>query len=146
MVARAVFYSLTLSEPAARWHFTCRFAEKMFNAGKTLLILCNTPEEAQQLNQQLWHFTAEAFVPHHLAPEQPLAPWQGVCISAQEPTDTPFDVLFNLALAAPQALNCFGELVEFVIQEEPWLSASRAHYRHYQQLGIPVTHHSVTQK
>lgn len=144
MPSRAVFYTLTPGHLQARGQFVCQLAQKLYRQGKTLLILCATPEEAQHLDHQLWHFSPESFVPHHQGAQAPHR--QGVCISTSEPLQGAFDVLINLALAPPQHLHLYGQIVELVTTETPQLQASRQHYRFYQHQNIPLETHAVTVK
>ena len=45
----------------------CELALKAFEAGKPALILARSPEQAGQLDEKLWEFRDEAFIPHQVA-------------------------------------------------------------------------------
>src|SRR5690625_7814927 len=82
------FYVLPTSQVAARYHFACRLAETAWRHRHRVHLHVESADIAQQLDQLLWGFRADAFLPHRLAAEAgPEAPvlfgWQPENATAQ---------------------------------------------------------------
>ncbi|MBF0626137.1 MAG: DNA polymerase III subunit chi [Magnetococcales bacterium] len=115
-----------------------RIADKAYRLGLKLCVVAPGPDWARQLDQFLWRFPPEGFLPHALwdDPEAPIHP----LIIALEPDDrngatvaiTAGDVL----LAAPER---FDRVVDFALAGDPQsLADSRNRYRHYRGLGCDM--------
>lgn len=136
------FYILPQDSAEARWHFACRLAEKVYRLGHRVLILVNNPGEAQQLDDWLWDFRAESFVPHQRLddPEAPAAP---VALAHGDQCDAHRHLLINLSDSVPAFFSRFERLSEVVIQQPQILERTRKHYKFYQERGYPITHRKL---
>jgi DNA polymerase-3 subunit chi len=45
----------------------CELAKKAFESGQTTLILARSFDQAEQLDEKLWEFDEDAFIPHQIA-------------------------------------------------------------------------------
>ncbi|HET8706271.1 MAG TPA: DNA polymerase III subunit chi, partial [Pseudomonadales bacterium] len=64
-VTKVTFYELTQSDEQDEGHlFLCRLIEKAWSLGHYILVL--SPDEAvlQALDDKLWQFSQESFLPH----------------------------------------------------------------------------------
>jgi DNA polymerase-3 subunit chi len=136
------FYVLADLDPGKRLSTACRIIEKAFQQKHSIFVLAASRAEAEQLDEMLWTFRADSFVPHHLVGEGPTPPppvrigWAGIPPEAN-------DLLVNLGAGFPPQPNRFRRIVEIVGGDEPMREAARQHWRQYKQQGYAVTSHNL---
>lgn len=136
------FYILPANTLAARYDFACRLAETAWRQQRQVYLHVTDHDLAVQLDQQLWNFRPDAFLPHRLISEEgPAAPvligWQ-----VDEAPD-PGDVLINLSASVPACFQRFQRVAEIVVQTPEVLAATRHHWRTYQQYGCAPCKHDM---
>lgn len=135
------FYLLSQDDEVARRQFACRLADKLLRQGIAVQLYISREEEAIQLDQLLWSFTPESFVPHYLMGTEPVAE-PGVLVSWGSPPAAPATLL-NLSDSLPEAPERFAAIAEFVLQD----AASRDHGRElwnlYKTRGFELQHHQM---
>ncbi len=140
------FYILQDTEHQARWHFACRLIEKAYRLDRRILVAVDSQEHAELLDDLLWSFKPESFLPHRLleATDAPEAPIE---ITFGENFDENFgehrDVLINLSSKVPEHFSRFERLSEVVIQEPEILQATREHFSFYKTRGYPIQHRKL---
>lgn len=136
------FYVLADQAPEKRLHTACRIIEKAFQQKHAIYVHARDKAEAEQLDELLWTFKAESFIPHHLVGDGPTPPppvrigWQSIPPEAS-------DLLINLHANAPEQPKRFRRIIEIVGGDEPMREAARQHWRQYKQQGYPVTSHNI---
>ena len=136
------FYVLAGTDVGERLHTACRIISKAFQQKHIIYVHARDKAEAEQLDELLWTFRAESFIPHHLVGDGPTPPpavrigWQQIPAEAR-------DVLINLSADAPEPPNRFRRIIEIVGGDEPMREAARNHWRQYKQQGYPVTSHNL---
>ena len=140
-MARVDFYVLEQQDQiSARHHFACRLTDKAFRMGNKVYLHVSSAEEAQQLDDLLWTFKEDSFVPHSVKGEpQP----SSVEIGFQDNLDTSYDLLINLTNNIPIFFNKFDRISEIVIQKEDILDASRLSYKSYKEQGHTLHLHKI---
>lgn len=136
------FYVLRDEGEEARWRFAGRLADKARRLGRRIVIAVDSSEQAQALDDFLWHTPEDSFLPHRQlgANEQPEA---AVEIAAVESLGDHQDVLINLSTTVPDAFARFGRLAEVVIQSPDILKNTREHFSFYKSQGYPVRHQQL---
>jgi len=129
---RIEFYRLGNSQPEARLRAACQLARKGWQAGLPVFIRCQNAGEMQAVDELLWRFKPDAFVPHELAEDNPSAP---VVIGENELPAQSGGLLINLNLAVSSHIQQFSRIIELVSQEPELLKASRDNFRYYRQQG-----------
>ncbi|KXU36398.1 DNA polymerase III subunit chi [Ventosimonas gracilis] len=129
---RIEFYRLGSTQADARLRAACQLARKGWQAGLPVFIRCQDGEEMQTIDELLWRFKAEAFVPHELAEDNPVAP---VVIGENEPPAQSGGLLINLNRGVSPHIQYFSRIIELVSQDPERLQASRDNFRHYRQQG-----------
>jgi DNA polymerase-3 subunit chi len=129
---RIEFYVLSSSAPADRLRAACQLAMKAWRAGLPVFLRGCDNEQCAALDELLWHFKAEAFVPHNLHEDDPLAP---VVIGLDEEPSAQQGVLINLNPNLSPFVERFSRVIEIVNQEPDLLSACRENFRSYRQRG-----------
>src|SRR6478735_10342427 len=60
------FHILQETSVEARWLYVCRFIEKVERLGHSILVVADTLEQAQELDDLLWSFKPESFIAHQI--------------------------------------------------------------------------------
>lgn len=141
-MSRADFYQLKSNDPASRYPLLCRLLEKCLGVGQQVYIICRDEAEALHLNQYIWAFKPDSFIPHICAHEQA----QAIVVLGH--TSTPaaaqphhHEICINLSQAlAPEK---FDRIIELVVQETEMLQTARDHYATYNELGRTMQYHKL---
>lgn len=113
----------------------CELARRAFDGGQRTLILARSFDQAEQLDQKLWEFDADAFVPHQIAgdDDDAITP---VLIVAPESQTADRPLVINLRDECAPGL--FERVLEVVPADETDRAGSRARWKTYQQAGFDV--------
>ena len=71
---RVDFYLLASDQPDARWLVACRLLEKAYYKGHKVYVFCDNQQDAEYLDELLWTFRDDSFIPHNLQGEGPEPP------------------------------------------------------------------------
>ena len=126
--------SLTLAQAVGR------IAEKAVGKGHQVFIQATDEAEAVNVQQGLWTFKAQSFLPSALLTSHDREP---VVIGWAEPGLEYDDVLLNVSGAVPGYFSRFRRLAEIVTQDEAKLAASRDAWRFYRDRGYPLAKHDL---
>lgn len=129
------FYVLPETTGEARWLFACKLAEKVQRMGMHVLIAMDSEAEARQLDELLWTFKPESFIPHQLINSGKPSP---VEITFNEQAGDHQGLLLNLSNTIPSWFSRFERISEVVIQEPHMLAISRERYSFYKSRGYPI--------
>jgi len=139
-MTRVGFYVVQAALAAERLMVAARLADKAFRAGNRIFINTVDQAQARALDELLWSFRPDSFLPHALYGEDPAAPvhigW------GQDPGDHG-DLLINLQLQPPPFFSRFDRVAEVVTQDENSLAALREAWRFYQQRGYQLEKHDL---
>lgn len=147
------FYILPDTSSDARWHFVCRLIDKAVRMGHRVLVTMDSQAEAQELDELLWTFKPESFIPHQCLndkrlPGTPVEICFGPLQTLQQVLQqtTPGDhqgLLINLSSGIPADFSRFERLSEVVIQAADILKNTRDHYSFYRERGYPIQHRKM---
>ncbi len=144
-MTRIDFYILQEATQDARWHFCCRLVDKALRAGSRILLLADSPEDAKALDDLLWTFKPESFIPHQLL--DPARPQSApVEIATELPANyqpAENNLLINLSRQVPKGFERFARVSEIVIQDPAVLKNTREHYSFYRQGGYAIDNRRV---
>ncbi len=140
---RVDFYVLKETDPKARNHFACRLTEKAFKKGHSVFLLTSSSEDSELLNDLLWCFREDSFVPHQIYGQSGVAPNLAVEIGHHQDVAPDFDLLINLTNKIPLFFNQFQRVSEVVVQQEAILDATRNSYKHYKEQGCSLHLHNI---
>lgn len=136
------FYVLESDSQAARWSFACRLAEKAVRQGNKVMIATENEAASRELDQLLWSFRPESFVPHIVLGDGDSGSVP-VVISHDGDDVQHHDVLVNIRASLPQQFSRFKRLAEIVVQDETVLQATRTNYAFYKERGYPIKTHKL---
>ncbi len=140
-MSRADFYTLKDKHGDARYRLLQQLLSKSLGQGAAVHIHCRDAAEVSHLDDYIWGFKPESFLPHHALSEQaeqtmhsPITLGYG----QQRPAQT--DICINLSA---EPVKDYQRIIEIVVQEPSILEQTRAHYRHYQQAGHEMNLHKL---
>jgi DNA polymerase-3 subunit chi len=129
---RIEFYVLSSALPTERLRAACQLAMKAWRAGLPVFLRGSNAAQCAELDELLWRFKAESFVPHNLHQDDALAP---VVIGLNEEPASTQGVLINLGSTLSPQVERFSRVIEIVNQEPDLLTACRENFRSYRQRG-----------
>jgi len=139
-VPRIDFYVLPDQKENGRALLACRLADKAYGLGHTVYLFTASEARAAALDDLLWTFRQDSFVPHE---RYPLVGEEGspVLVGTAAPATVEAQVLINLADALPEGFERYERVVELVDQHPEVLAQSRERFRQYREQGCaPETH------
>ncbi|BBD78933.1 DNA polymerase III subunit chi [Aerosticca soli] len=133
---RADFY--LIAKPRFREQplaLVCELAKRAFAAQQPTLILTRDFAQAEALDELLWSFDADAFIPHQLAGDEDDAATAVLIVPPG--VDTPDrPLVINLRETIPQGR--FERVLEVVAADPAEREGSRLRWRQYRERGIEV--------
>ena len=113
----------------------CELARKAFIAQQPTLILARDADQADALDELLWAFDEEAFIPHQLAGDDDDA--HTAVLIVPPGADTP-DRPLVINLRAACAPGQYERVLEVVAAEPSEREGSRERWREYHQRGFQL--------
>tara|TARA_E500000331_G_C17009607_1_gene605782 strand:- start:82 stop:504 length:423 start_codon:yes stop_codon:yes gene_type:complete len=135
------FYQIESSESALL--FACRLIEKVYRLKHKIHVHTASNDEAEALDDLLWTFKPESFIPHERYGSVLAAPVQ-ICHQANPVLHQ--DVLINLSASIPDFFSRFKRVAEIVPQETERRDSARESFRFYQERGYPLNYHKMGQR
>ncbi|PKM23903.1 MAG: DNA polymerase III subunit chi [Gammaproteobacteria bacterium HGW-Gammaproteobacteria-13] len=129
---RIEFYVLSTAMPGDRLRAACQLAMKAWRAGLPVFLRGSDAQQCTEVDELLWRFKAESFVPHSLYQDDAQAP---VVIGLDEEPSSTQGVLINLGSTLSPQVERFSRVIEIVNQEPDLLTACRENFRSYRQRG-----------
>jgi DNA polymerase-3 subunit chi len=136
-VTKVTFYKLANTAPALK--FVCQLIKKACAAKQQVLCLVADDQTAEQLDQLLWEFESEAFIPHGIGVEQ-----QPVAISSIAEPGEHHQLLINLQAEIPTWFSRFERVIELVKPESEHEQVKRENFRFYKERGYALDFHDLT--
>lgn len=132
------FFVLRAADAASRLDYTCKYLQTCLKQGHRVLVRTASAEDGEALDELLWHFRPESFVPHATLPALRAGglPCPPVLIGWDDDTGPHQDVLVNLAPGVPEYAASFRHVREIVVQQDDVLQATRQNWRQYRELGL----------
>ena len=122
-------------------YHACLQASHFYRQNQRVYIYTQDKQHAEQVDEMLWAFDSDSFVPHNLVGE---GPKQGaiVEIGHQAPQGRR-PVLINLASTVPNFANQFNYIVDFVPSDETLKQQARERFKTCRQWGFQVDNQAV---
>lgn len=115
----------------------CQKAALFYRQNQRVFIFCDDQQDAHKIDELLWAFDSDSFVPHNL-PGEGFQNGSAVEISWQAPNNNR-QILINLSSQVPSFASQFSHIIDFVPVDETLKNLARLRYRAYQQLGFNVS-------
>ena len=141
------FYLLDSADLAGAMRYTCRLTSKGYRLGKRVFIRVEDTQQAQQLDELLWTFSDQSFIPHVVQDDLPGGDTpdtrEPVLIGIMEPRAGQMDLLINLAATLPENYAGYEMVKEVVRKDENCLAAARQRWRQYQDPDNQLDKHDI---
>ena len=141
---RIDFYLLASDTSYTRWFIACRLLEKAYLKGHKVYVHCDNQQDAETLDELLWTFKEDSFIPHNLQGEGPSNP-PPIQIGYDKIPRGFNDILLNMSREVPNFFTRFKRVMELVSNIEAEKELSRAHYKLYRAQGCSLHTHSIEQ-
>lgn len=125
------------------FYYACLQASYFYRQNQRVFIYTQDQKSAEQVDELLWAFDSDSFVPHNLSGE---GPKQGAAveISHQAPQGRR-PVLINLSSTVPNFANQFQLIVDFVPSDETLKQLARERFKTCRQLGFQVDNQAIAE-
>lgn len=139
---RVDFYLLKNDQPQAGWLIACRLLEKACLRGHRVFVYCETADDAALIDELLWTYKDDSFIPHNLQGEGPETPPAVQIGYGPEPRGFN-DILLNMASTIPTFHTRFRRIMEIVPDNDAAKEIGRAHYREYRAKQFELHTHPI---
>ena len=139
---RVDFYLLSNSEPQAPWLVACRLLEKAYKRSHRVFVYCDHQQDAELIDELLWTYKDDSFVPHNIQGEGPEPPPPIQIGYGSEPRGFN-DILLNMASTIPPYFSRFRRIMHVVAADESAKELSRCHYREYRANQCELFTHPI---
>ncbi len=138
------FYLLPGPAPEQQLLFACRLTLKAWRLGRQVYLYAKDATQCQTLDQLLWQFQADAFVPHQILDTQTAL--KAPVVISHQPAPAPCsDLLINLHDKPCPFAAQFARVAELIVNSEAARMRGREHFRHYREQGHRLTSHPISQ-
>jgi DNA polymerase-3 subunit chi len=139
---RIDFYIIEENQQTARMQLVCRLIEKAHKNRHRIYVHTENQAEAHQLDELLWTYREDSFLPHNLYGDGP-EPAPPIQIGFDAVPEKHRDILINLSKNVPEFYPQFSRILEIVSNEADIQACSREHYRHYRAQGHNIQTHKL---
>lgn len=141
---QVMFYLLDADKSieSSSFYQACLQAAHFYRNNQRVFIYVKNQNDAHEVDELLWGFDPESFVPHNLVGEGPQN-GSAVEISWQVPTNRRA-VLINLSDTVPAFANNYAQIIDFVPSDEAEKQLARERFKAFRQWGFQVDNQPVT--
>lgn len=136
------FFILQSDVENARLTFCCKLIDKAVRQGNRVFIYTDDANSSAEVDEQLWRFRPESYIPHRIIDSGEIQPQihvpPPVTISHKQDDDSHHDVLVCLANSIPEYFARFNRYIQVVNQDKKRLETSRLHFAFFRDRGYPI--------
>ncbi|MBJ9976138.1 DNA polymerase III subunit chi [Pseudomonas sp. S75] len=139
-MSKVDFYILPTDSLSVRLDFACKLCEKAWRLGHRVYLHCQDEAQRSELDERLWRFKGEAFVPHDLAELHLDAQ---VALGIGSDAGAHQDLLINLGAEVPAFVGQFERVAEIVVEHPSERQSARERFRFYREQGYALQDHRL---
>lgn len=136
------FYVLPGDTEQDRERFACRLADKAYRLGHRVFIHTASEQQTRQLDELLWTFQQNSFVPHCIYQDADDIPPPVVLAHDAEP-HAGHQVLINLSGDVPLFFSRFERVAELINADNSTRERGRGRYTFYKERGYALRTHEI---
>jgi len=146
MQTQVMFYILNdenkdANNPSSAFYHACLQASYFYRQNQRVYIYTQNQQDAEQIDELLWSFDADSFVPHNLVGE---GSKQGAMVEIGfQPPQGRRPVLINLTSEMPSFANQFSFVVDFVPCDDVLKQQARERFKTCRQWGFQVNNQTI---
>ncbi len=138
------FYILNINHGPDADRFVCRLTETAYRQGLKIFINTASEQEAARLDDLLWTYKEESFLPHDtLNQHAPHILPTPILIGTQINQTLSSDTLINLSENIPDELSSFKRIAEVIHNDEHRKSSARQRFKCYRNMGCHLKTHAI---
>lgn len=141
-MSKVSFYLLKQDQAVERYVFACRLCEKVFAQGLKVYIHTDTAEQAQYMDDLLWSFRPDSFLPHALIDTE-IDEDVTIVIGHGEQHQPGYDVLINLGEEVPSFFSEYPRVAEIVTAADEEKQRGRQRWSSYKEAGAELESHQA---
>lgn len=134
------FYILDTSLRQQAWLFACKLAEKVRAENENLFIHTASADETEKLDQLLWTYRDDSFLPHEPDHDAATAP---ILISHDAPLKQQSGTLINFHPDLPVFHSQFNRIIEIVYNNPDEQQLARTRYKQYRDANYELQTHKL---
>lgn len=134
-MTRIDFYQLN-PERTSYDRVICQLCQKAYENGQLTLLLTQSQQQSEHLDNRLWTYSDDSFLPHDR--EETIGLLTPILINDNPDPDGERQLLINLSASVPSYFAQFERVIELVTEENK--TQARAHYSYYKERGYPLKH------
>ncbi len=142
----ASFYILPTDTLSERYLFACKLIEKAYRSGQFCYVYTDSYQQSQQLDDQLWTFRENSFIPHQIYEENIPKYERTILVGTKEAPKQWQKLIFNLSSKYPDNLDQAERVLEILDNNEELKQSGRLRFRQYTQEGFKMTTHNMSKK
>ena len=132
------FYVLSSDEERLRSFFCCKLIEKAYRQGVFCYLLTDSDSQTRMLDNLLWTFRPNSFIPHEIYSGTLPIMNNRVLIGSLEPPDNWKKLVVNFSSHRLKDLVKTERLLEIIDNHPQRKQEGRNRYRDYQQQGLEI--------
>jgi DNA polymerase-3 subunit chi len=134
-VTRIDFYQLNPDRHRFE-QVVCQLCQKAFDNKQRTLLLTRDEQQSRQLDQRLWTWRDDSFLPHDCEEVEGLV--TPILIHDNPEPRGDRQILINLSASVPEFFAQFERVFELVTEDNR--AQARQHYSYYKERGYPLRH------
>ena len=144
-MTRVDFYIIKDGNPRNEELIACQLTEKAFKQNYKILLLGQSSNQIQALNEKLWTFKENSFLPHQIlnSIEDIDSELLNIALSTESACFPKANLLINLSGQIPDNANQFERIAEIVPAQKSHRTASRARYKQYKAQEFDLNTHEI---
>ena len=136
------FYVLQEQSPGGRFKLACRIIEKAYRLGHRVYVRTGNSDDTNVLDDLLWTFSQNSFVPHQLSAESDSRE-SPVVIGEYPPAAEGTDVVISVADGPVSDFTAYPRIVEIVGWEDDEKASGRDRFRYYREHSMEPNIHRI---
>ena len=136
------FYVLQEESPGGRFKLACRIIEKAYRLGHRVYVRTGNGNDTNILDDLLWTFSQNSFVPHELSTEGGF-PESTIVIGEHPPAAEGTDVVISVADDPVLDFTAYLRIVDIVGFGDDEKASGRSRFRYYREHGIEPNTHQI---
>ena len=129
------FYVLQELSPDGRFKLACRIIEKAYRLGHQIYVRTSDPDHTNKLDDLLWTFSQNSFIPHQLSSESDSID-SPVVIGENLLTTEETDVVISVANDPVSNFTAYPRIVDIVGCKDEDKASGRNRFRYYREHGV----------
>lgn len=146
-MTRINFYIIESSDLQAVQQLVCRLTDKAWTQKNTIYIHTDSPESAGELDDYLWTYREDSFIPHKLLDAELNDESPVIIGHNNEKAESPehmHDVLINTSQAIPAFFSRFNRVAEIIAADNNSRELGRERFRFYRDRGYALETHKLS--